>query len=36
MDQMQQRTNWGHLLETKNDPAQDSDESRAERRRLAW
>jgi NodT family efflux transporter outer membrane factor (OMF) lipoprotein len=35
-DLMQQRTNWGHLLETKNDPAQDSEESRADRRRPAW
>ena len=35
-EQMQQRTNWGHLLETKNDPAQGSEEAQKERRKVSW
>ena len=33
---MAERTNWGQLLETKTDPALDSENSKKERRRVAW
>jgi NodT family efflux transporter outer membrane factor (OMF) lipoprotein len=33
---MAERTNWGQLLETKADPALDSEQSKKERRRVAW
>jgi hypothetical protein len=35
-EQMLQRTNWGHLLETHHDPAQASEQEKSSRRKVAW
>ena len=35
-EQMMQRTNWGQLLDTRNDPARESEAEKANRRRVAW
>ncbi len=35
-DEMAKRTNWGQLLKTRTDPAQESEELKKERRRVAW
>lgn len=33
---MAERTHWGEILETRTDPAMDSEEAKKERRRVAW
>ena len=35
-EQMNERTDWGNLLDTQRDPAQDTAEERAKRQKIAW